>query len=180
MTDEPQAPRKQTWEEWIPDGYPPPADDDLRTREEIMGALHAMAERGFGEDVSERTIRHWESLGILPSPVRRRFKGATRAVYPSWFFELAMLAAAFANSRKSTEERAREVRDMVPIVIRNNVLHRSNLVQHSLPEQLGELSNRYAALTGERPRRARLQLQRDDGSTAWEHTFPLEAANSNK
>ncbi len=75
--------KRETWEAWQAPGAPPPR---LLTRAELL----ALAER-VGLAVDERTLRYWESLGLLPGPVRRRHQGATRAIYPAWQLPLIFL-----------------------------------------------------------------------------------------
>jgi len=72
-------PKQETWRDWLPDGTPDPDEGDLLTLTEVLShAAH------LGAPVTDSEFRYWTSLGILPRPVRRRFKGATRATYPNW------------------------------------------------------------------------------------------------
>jgi hypothetical protein len=72
--------RAYTWLDLIHVGARPgtviPSDDDLLTRGEFLDAL---AQRGVSLTVSN--LERWHQLYLLPRPVRRRFRGATRAVY---------------------------------------------------------------------------------------------------
>jgi len=73
----PKAPR-ESWADWAPD------TGTLLTRQELVDALRAL-----GVPVTERTIMYWEKVGALPRSVRRRYRGATRVVYPDWLVPLA-------------------------------------------------------------------------------------------
>ncbi len=69
---------RETWRDWLPPGADVPAE--LLTREQILERL-----RRWRVEATEADLRYWEYEGILPRPVRQWHKGATRAVYPSWF-----------------------------------------------------------------------------------------------
>ncbi len=72
---------RETWREWqAPDIIEPP----LVTRAELLNTLDRL---GLN-DINERALRFWETKGVLPAPVRRRFNGATRALYPPWMVNL--------------------------------------------------------------------------------------------
>lgn len=71
---------KETWEQWkAPDAPDPP----LLTRTELLAAVERL-----GLEADERDLRYWESIGVLPGPVRRHHHGATRALYPVWMVDL--------------------------------------------------------------------------------------------
>ncbi len=71
------ARQRRTWQEW---SVPPDAPiEPLLTTQGLLDAL-----RGAGFDVPRRTLRHWQIIGRVPSPMRRWHNGATRALYPQW------------------------------------------------------------------------------------------------
>jgi len=73
-----------TWEDWMPPGMRRPVDDELLTRAELVERLRQM-----NVAVTNRTLVHWETRGALPRPVRRWYRGATRATYAPWVAEAA-------------------------------------------------------------------------------------------
>lgn len=75
-TEAPARSTRETWDDWLPpDG---PADDRQLTRDELVAEL-----RAFGVDVDADDFRFWESAGVLPRPIRRWYRGATRTMYPT-------------------------------------------------------------------------------------------------
>src|SRR4051794_17405494 len=76
-TLEKAPPKHETWEDWLPEGAPAP--DQFLTRDELVDRL-----RRYGIDVDARDLRFWERSGVLPRPVKRRYNGATWALYPDW------------------------------------------------------------------------------------------------
>ena len=76
------VPPDETWLDWAPSDYPPESSD-LLTRE---GVLDLLKERQIL--ATERNLRSWEYLGVLPRPILRHYGGAPRALYPEWIVEL--------------------------------------------------------------------------------------------
>ncbi len=81
----------ETWEHpsWKAEG---PPDPHLVTRAELLTIV-----KRLGLDADERDLRYWESLGLLPRPVRRRHGGATRALYPRWVAQLVFQLRYFQD-----------------------------------------------------------------------------------
>lgn len=73
--------KRETWQQWQAPGVIEPP---LVTREELLNTLDRL---GLN-DINERALRFWETKGVIPTPVRRRFNGATRALYPLWMVNL--------------------------------------------------------------------------------------------
>lgn len=71
---EPNEAQQETWVSLLPPGSPEPP---LITREQLFDELTEREIR-----VSERTLMYWESIDVLPRPVRRHIYGKTQAVYP--------------------------------------------------------------------------------------------------
>jgi hypothetical protein len=117
---EPQAP-KQTWLQWLPAGEKPPSDDELIDRDELLRRVKQEDE----QDISPRTLRFWESMGIIPGPVRKRHSGATRALYPWWCVNLVKMAA-FGRSLHTDPVRIAEIgRASIPTLMRWHEIQRA-------------------------------------------------------
>ena len=72
-----KAPPKETWQDWQLPGTPEP--EPLLTRAEFLDRV-----RAEGGNVSERSLAHWENIGVLPRPVRRWRDGKPATLYPEW------------------------------------------------------------------------------------------------
>jgi len=72
-----QAPPKETWRDWMHPDTPEP--EPLLTRAEFLDRV-----RAEGGDVSERSLVHWENIGVLPRAVRRWRAGKPATLYPVW------------------------------------------------------------------------------------------------
>ena len=81
MPDETEngSPVRENWRGWLPEGTPDPDESELLTRDEVLAHVARL-----GAPVTDSEFRYWTSLGVLPGPVRRWFRGATRATYPGW------------------------------------------------------------------------------------------------
>ncbi len=77
---------------WLPRSAPAPAPEDLITRDQLLAKLERL-----GLKVNPRTLRHWEHEGVLPAPIRRRHRGATRALYPPWMVNLVWQLLAYRD-----------------------------------------------------------------------------------
>jgi len=64
--------KRKTWLDLQPPGAPEPS---LLTRAQLLERV--------GRDADESDLRYWESIGVLPKPIRRWHNGATRALYPA-------------------------------------------------------------------------------------------------
>jgi hypothetical protein len=97
---------RETWRDWMSPDAPEPTDDELMTRSEFVTAVQERTPH-----ILETTIATWERAGALPRPVRRWFRGATRATYPRWLVDLAAAIPtlrAEGNSLADIGERFRE------------------------------------------------------------------------
>lgn len=93
---------RQTWLDWLDPNEPEPTE--LYTREQI-------AEMASGIDpVTGEDLRYWEYQGILPRSIRRRHEGATRAVYPAWYANLAMQVRRLQRQSLSLEDIRSQIR----------------------------------------------------------------------
>lgn len=79
-----------TWRDYLP---PFVSSPKLITRAELL----ADAPRWGAVDVSERTLRFWETAGALPRAVRQSHQGVVQAVYPVGY---AIVVAAVYFRRK--------------------------------------------------------------------------------
>ncbi|MDP9358316.1 MAG: hypothetical protein M3R02_24120 [Chloroflexota bacterium] len=100
-TTSPPATNQETWRDWMPDGAPDP--DQLYTRDEIIEMVDRLHVTGT-DPVSAGDLRYWESLGILPRPVRRWHEGAARALYPSWYAYLPRRVRILQRTGYSLDE----------------------------------------------------------------------------
>lgn len=98
------ATERETWLDllkWVEANESEPV---LYTRAEI-------ADMASGIDpVTPDDIRYWEYQGVLPRSIRRRYGGATRAVYPAWYAGLAREVRALQRQGHSLEEIKPEIR----------------------------------------------------------------------
>lgn len=86
--------RRKTWRDWlIEDGVDPVEVDaidpaTLLTRDEVIERVnrHVGIERAIDVD----DLETWEYRGFLPQPIRRRHRGATRALYPAWMVNVVL------------------------------------------------------------------------------------------
>ncbi len=136
---EPQAP-KQTWLQWLPEGVPPPSDDELIDRDELLRRV----KEEDGQDIPPRTLRFWEALGIVPGPVRKWHAGATRALYPWWCVNVVKMAA-FGRSLHTDPVRIAELgRGAVPTFIRwheiRKVIENHPTAQHAASDALAQMA----------------------------------------
>ncbi len=93
-----QQRKREKWPEWLPTDAPEPAP--LITRDELLATL----ERLRLPDISERTLRFWEAAGVLPAPIQRRHRGATRALYPWWMADLVWQLKRYQDEGFTLEE----------------------------------------------------------------------------
>ncbi len=82
-----------SWSDWLPDSSSEAAD--WITREELIGALRD----AYAERVTTNQLRHWESLAVIPKPVKRWHEAthSTRAMYPR---EAAWLVSRLVTLRR--------------------------------------------------------------------------------
>jgi hypothetical protein len=79
----------KTWRDYLP---PLVATPTLITRAELLAQVPQ-----WSADVSERTLRFWETEGVLPRAVRQKHHSVVQAVYPSWF---VLVVAAVYHHRQ--------------------------------------------------------------------------------
>src|SRR4051794_28007971 len=79
----------KTWRDYLP---PLVSSPPLITRAELLAQVPQ-----WSADVSERTLRFWETEGVLPRAVRQKHQGVVQAVYPSWF---VLVVAAVYHHRQ--------------------------------------------------------------------------------
>jgi len=91
------TPNRETWKDWMPPGSPSPP---LLSHDELMDELEKV-----GVPLSPHTLTHWRRIGVIPRPIRRRYKGVTRPVYPHWL----VLAIADLRYRQSKGESLEEI-----------------------------------------------------------------------
>lgn len=96
-----------TWRDFLPPHLPPP---ELITRGELLAWLNEQ-----GIDVTERTLRFWETEGTLPRAVRQSHQGVVQAIYPEWF---RLVVAGVAGRRGQGEPLASIAAD-TPRMIRD-------------------------------------------------------------
>jgi DNA-binding transcriptional MerR regulator len=60
--------------------------------------------RGRGISLTIPTFDYYRNIGVLPRPVRRRYRGATRPVYPEWMVEAVEHLKQLQWDGKSLEE----------------------------------------------------------------------------
>lgn len=94
--------RRETWRDWVPPNVPEPRL--LLTRVQLVEWF-----RTLGIDVTENDLRFWEYKGILPHPVRQRYEGATRALYPDWFVPLVARLRQLQDRDKLSLEQIRSM-----------------------------------------------------------------------
>lgn len=113
--------KRETWRDFMPEGAPEPA---LYTRAEIAESasyidLVAPHDIRYIDLVTPDDIRYWEYQGVLPRSIRRRYAGATRAVYPEWYAGLAREVRALQRQGRTLDEIKPKIRKLaVSIAIR--------------------------------------------------------------
>jgi hypothetical protein len=73
--------KRETWRDWVLPGFVVPDDEELITREELLGQLQTQ-----GVEVDVDDLRNWQTQGVIPYGERVWHKetGRTRVVYPTW------------------------------------------------------------------------------------------------
>ena len=153
-----KAPPKETWLDWIPDGYPVPPEDEWIGRDDLLAQV-----RSRGLSLSPRTLGLWEASGIVPRPVRRWHNGATRALYPPWAAQMVMLANEVKDDRSDAEDVSQTVRILTKYVIRNNEVWQWSVVNQLLPAVLNNLADYYQESFGERPNSIDIRINNEKG-----------------
>lgn len=128
--------KRETWRDWLPPGVPEPQDDELIDRDELLRRVNLR-----GNDVTPRTLRLWESLGMTPGPVRKWHDGAVRALYPVWCERLVELAAFGRRMHADTDEIRKNGRDHLPWIAREYIIYAHPFVGSTLYEALQDLAD---------------------------------------
>jgi len=85
-------------------------------RDEVLGRL-----RQRGDEVSERTLRTWESTGVLPRPIRRWQEGgsrsASRTLYPNWAVAVIGIAKAARAEGYDADQTRQALEEVIPEVL---------------------------------------------------------------
>jgi len=107
MPSDPAKPKRETWLEppWSPSGTQEP--ELLLTKEQLLDELRKM-----GESIPERTLNHWQAIGMIPRPVRRWHEGKPASLYPAWMPELVARARVMRRAGDSPDEIARSLMEM--------------------------------------------------------------------
>jgi len=124
---------KESWIDWLPDEGREDAlldAEPLLTRNELITEL-----KQSSIAVTARDLIHWQTVGAIPYPDRRRHKGATRGVYPQWMISTVRLL-------KSLQEQGYKLREIGPI-LRDDLYHRFT-PQAQTPRQQRDQEKRMA------------------------------------
>ncbi len=124
---------RESWLDWVPEEGREDALLDaqpLLTRDELVAEL-----RRGGDDINPRNLVHWQSVGVIPYPERRHYKGATRVLYPRW-------AVNTIHLLQSLRDQGYSLREIGPI-LRSNV-SRQFMVRARTPRQEEEQARRAA------------------------------------
>lgn len=105
MPAAPPRAKQPTWRDWMPEGTPEPTEDQLLTRDQLVRRLRAM-----NVPTTPRMVLHWETQGALPRPVRRWYRGATRATYAPWVVDAAAQVPALRRTGVPFPEIGRRLR----------------------------------------------------------------------
>ncbi len=137
-TTEPAEPSgkstRQNWFDWVsPEGQEEAAleAEPLLTRDELIAEL-----RNKGDDVTPRELTRWQSLGVIPYPQKRRYRGKVRGVYPQW-------AISTIHLLKSLQEHDYTLRDIGPL-LRGDIYHRFLPQPQRTPRQQRDHDRRLA------------------------------------
>ncbi len=129
---------EETWLDWMPPGMTAPPPEELLTRAELLAEV-----RDAGLDITPRTFRSWEALGILPRPVRRWHRGAVRATYPRWLLHLVAVAHARRRDHWPAPKIAADVRARTGEAIALGVMGRMEPLPDGLDAVLAQLAARH-------------------------------------
>lgn len=192
-----EAPTKrETWRDWLPDGTPEPTY--LLTREEVVAAAERSARLGrlsnqqSGKSIvlgtgsiSTGDLRYWESIGVLPRPLRRRHEGAQRALYPAWYTHLARQVRLYQDLGWSLDEIRPKIRKFADQMIgmywdaargQQEPAPDASVTDHLLawPQlaiELEQFARWHADVTGATPTSIEVHVGDDTGDVA-RYTFP--------
>jgi hypothetical protein len=105
-TDAPAKSKRETWLDWQPPDAPEP--EQLLTKGQLLDELRKM-----GEHIPERTLNHWQSLGMIPRPVRRWHAGKPASFYAEWVVEAVVRARDMRRDGSRPADIGRSLRSWV-------------------------------------------------------------------
>lgn len=79
----------------------------LITREELSEEIAS-----YGKKMTPNDLRYWESQGVIPRSIKKRHKGATRAVYPDWMTNVVLFGRILQERGESLEEIAETLKTL--------------------------------------------------------------------
>lgn len=154
-------PNKETWRDWMPPDMPEPAEGDLITRGELLQRL-----RDRNVVICPRTLQLWESMGIVPRPIRRWNNGGPRALYPPWDEDLVIIADKGRGNREDIEKISQNVKDHVRYAAGSFAMQRYP-VSYRLVDCLRDVAHAYDAAGGVSVSTARLVFSDEKGDDAF-------------
>ncbi len=168
-TEAPTKPPKATWRDWLIADRVPPAEiermeeEGLLTREELLAAVNDPAEwelieEGLVKPVTLRDLQYWESLGVVPRPIRRWHEGGSRVLYPRWFVYVVRPVRYHQSQGITLDEIAVMIRALV----------RFHFSQHEADKDVREHTNNF----GQTPADLRLPQDAEVGLkrfASWHH-----------
>jgi len=160
---------KATWLEFIPHGLP----GEFIGRDELLERL-----RQQGDEVSERTLRGWESAGVLPRPIRRWKPGgarsASRALYPTFAVQVVGLAKMWKDWGYTSDQIQAEVREHVPGMSGSYSRgYFEGVISHHFEGVVNDLVRRYEWPLGKAPAVVEIRVLGEDGSELHEMTLTV-------
>ncbi len=110
----PTTPKRGTWRDWLqlPDDAP---DQPLVTRDELLELL-----RMDGVDAKKSDLLFWQTAGVLPYPIKRWHRGATRSWYPAWFGGVVRQLRALQDEGYPLEEIGPQLRPYLRLLYAYN------------------------------------------------------------
>jgi DNA-binding transcriptional MerR regulator len=146
-----------------------PGEVTVLTRSEVIEQARAL-----GAPITERNLRHWEAAGVIPRPVRRRYRGATRATYPPETlkailkaFELRRQGASIPEVRSQT----RTVPATAAISVEGSAQGATALGRI---EEITALAHRHTQVTKTTIARAVIHLIDQTGTPVATFTVPID------
>lgn len=94
----------ETWDKWAAEDAPDPGE--LWTRADILAAVERLNIRrpDSGRSlVSERTIRYWESVGVVPKGTAAK-QGYRYLLYPWWYVDLLYQVCCYEAKKVRVED----------------------------------------------------------------------------
>jgi hypothetical protein len=179
-TDPRRAPvNKETWRDWMAteEGL---EEGELLSRTHLLNALVIF----HGIPMKAPTLVEWEQLGLLPRPIRKHHKGATRALYPGWIIPLVVFIyeqrrhGVLRDDIKAKIDAIREQRGLKQFIHQlteeeNTVdqLH-EQAIRHLL--KLMDALRQHGELKEDVPYQAQVRITGPDGEVAYQFRFLSE------